>query len=334
MPFSILSPSAIASGSLSLLFFPFLVLLSLVLIPLAIITTCLAVCALTFRATLVYVELLAALVRHRPRYDHGEVRFQVSNDKDGIEEKVLVHPTGATSKYGCRKSSRRESTHEISSAAQANSRGNLYSKNGVFPQQSLVVYNGFFDERNEALPSRDFEGIGGWRSVEPPVTRGEQDSASIGSSQFQWPMINSRLELPNPDPITSARPKTDDNRASAAKRKHKRSATAGQFEPRVSYTSNGDIGSGNIYHSQRPKSMVMLGDVEWSQMTTAEAPDKQGQSSNRTKQQATISNTNQSQDRYKDDEIRVGRARTSSCDDSDNTLASGGQEEVTMFIQE
>ncbi|KAF4635885.1 hypothetical protein G7Y89_g2210 [Cudoniella acicularis] len=144
---------------------PLIFLCSIPIACFACLTTALAFSILFFRVTLIYIDLAAAIM---PQYLLGATR-------------ILAHPptvrqiksASPTPPPSARRRKRRTSSSSAHSATGSITPMNLSSHNSILGLSASVG------------PSRDYEGVGGWRLDNPS---GEDDAL--------WTKTNSRLELP------------------------------------------------------------------------------------------------------------------------------------------
>ena len=279
-------PSIISSTLLATLLplcvFPLLIFLSLLFIPLALLTTCVAVSALTLRAGIIYCELAFALLRQKlGLIEDDENLRNGANAKTStqsalfVETKCLPSPGPSNSReIELRRgfTYRGPSTPTLPSSSSSRN-DNLRPQ--IDDKTSLM-------SDADVLPSRDYEGIGGWTTVEPDPSVEKQGRENCKNSYLQWLTMNSRLELPNPDPMTSVLPKARGRRHSADKRKHERSATAGSLGLSASNRSNteGQLRLDTFDRTERHRSMILLGRLDNSigPLTASKASEAIGSS--------------------------------------------------------
>jgi hypothetical protein len=141
---------------------PILILFSLPIALLACITTTLAFSILLFRVTLIYIDLATAVI---PYYLLG-----ISSKTSLSQKKPETSPTTIPA----RRRRRRNSSLSTGTITPIASHTSLTNSNSVLGLSQSVG------------PTRDFEGVGGWRLDNP---NSEEEDAL-------WTRINSRLELP------------------------------------------------------------------------------------------------------------------------------------------
>jgi len=141
---------------------PILILFSIPIAIFACITTTLAFSVLLFRVTLIYIDLATAVI---PYYLLGISKTSAPTKKPESS------PTSLPARRRKRRSSSSFSTGTITPIA---SNASLTNSNSVLGLSQSVG------------PTRDFEGVGGWRLDNP---NSEEEDAL-------WTKINSRLELP------------------------------------------------------------------------------------------------------------------------------------------
>lgn len=266
MTSSTILPLSILSASLYLLLIPFFVFLSLLFIPLAILTTCVAVSTLAFRAALVYLELFAALVQQQLGLDQRQNKRHDSDQWPSEKTAAVttslkgsVPDPGSDMGSGIHQRIRRAERplDRLESSTFRRTTANSISR------QATKKFDNRSGPDDASFPlSRDYEGIGGWKTVEPSPANSGRTPGSAASSYIQYITINSRLELPDSNPITCTLPRVPRAYRQSLGRRHERSATAGPIRlpaPRSKIESfeisNIPPGSG------RAKSMISLGDV-------------------------------------------------------------------------
>ncbi|KAL9632402.1 MAG: hypothetical protein Q9164_005342 [Protoblastenia rupestris] len=170
------------SRTVCIILSPALLLISIPLAVFAALTTTLAFSTLFIRALIVYVELASVLIQNQitPRTASKRLPNPLKSGNPGSSEVANARS----------KNFRRSSTASGSS-------------NGGSTTPKVPSTSGFGIYGSEG-PSRDFEGVGGWRI---PGPNDEED--------ILWTNMNSRLELPT---MTDGRP-----------RNHHRSRTSGSF---------------------------------------------------------------------------------------------------------
>ena len=208
------------TATTSLIFAPFILALSLLLFPFAVFTTYFAIVALAIRALLVYIELFIALLRQHlglddPSYSswaaaqrgaelrHAEKRresFKAQQTKLSIAtasingrtllqtespdaEASLVHNTNEAATPRANSPLKPSSTHSPTSS------GSSTISQPPSPPNPRSCHR--------QLPSRDYESVGGWYALDKP-----------SAPPFQLIETNTRLELPEADPLSLARPRT------------------------------------------------------------------------------------------------------------------------------
>ena len=262
MPYT--TSSSLLTTFLPFCLFPLLMLLSLLFVPLAVLTTCMAISALTLRAAIVYFELAFALLRQKLGLVEDD-----DNPWDGTNTKSQTHPTVSVE------------TRSLPNPGRPSYHDTALRRSPTYQRPANSTLQPIHSSRNDnlrpqvddktslmsdadILPSRDYEGIGGWTTVEPDPSVEKQGQKSCKNSYLQWLTMNSRLELPNPDPIASTIPKARGRWHSSGKRKHERSATAGSLGLSASNRSNteGQSRLDDFNRSGRHKSMILLGRLD------------------------------------------------------------------------
>ena len=162
---------------------PILLLLSLPLAIFATFTSILAFSTLCFRASIVYIELAAALIRNHFSPHHiSSLDFppQSSRSKTPASTTLSGHYTQSHTRRRSQVSLHRRSSGGSSSTNGTNN-GSITPKATLESSSSgLAVYGG-------GGATRDFEGVGGWRL---PTGPGDEEEDVL------WTNMNSRLELP------------------------------------------------------------------------------------------------------------------------------------------
>ncbi|KAL9100594.1 MAG: hypothetical protein Q9163_004053 [Psora crenata] len=144
-----------------MIFSPLLLFISIPLTFFAALTTTLALSTLCIRALIVYVELAAVLIQ-----DQFSPRCSSGRESDPLKTKNLVGEASPAR----RRSLRRNSTASGSSNA-----------GSITPRAPDTSGLGIYGSEG---PTRDFEGVGGWRVPGPD------------DEDVLWTNMNSRLELP------------------------------------------------------------------------------------------------------------------------------------------
>ncbi|CAG8955131.1 hypothetical protein HYFRA_00007146 [Hymenoscyphus fraxineus] len=165
---------AILSKALTL---PLLFIFSLPVTIFAVFTTCLAVSVLLFRFTLIYIDLAVAVI---PHYLLG-----------GSTAPKFLHPVHTNGQHSLpsppqpsyRRRKRR--TSSSSSYSVAGSITPTLTQSMTDPQGILTSPSSYIGLNTSIGPSRDFEGVGGWR-----LDNQSEEEEGL------WTKINSRLELP------------------------------------------------------------------------------------------------------------------------------------------
>ena len=158
---------------------PILLFISIPLALLATVTTAFAFSTLFFRALIVYAELAAALVQNQFATQATSSRSSTSGRAKSIDR----------NRSQGRRKGRRNSTASVSSNG-----GELTPR--AFETSGFGIYG-------SGVPTRDFEGVGGWRIPGPD------------DEDVLWTNMNSRLELPTA--------------ADGRQRNHHRSQTSGSM---------------------------------------------------------------------------------------------------------
>jgi hypothetical protein len=157
---------------------PFLFIFTLPIALFASLTTALAFSVLFFRVLIVYVELALAVI---PYYVLGlghTSSSQTTNPK-GISLALIQSRTG-TSPPAARRRKRRSNSSSSNLSIKS-------SGSGVVTPTRLSDTSLGFPLATSVGPTRDYEGVGGWRLD----NRSDEDEDAL------WTGINSRLELPS-----------------------------------------------------------------------------------------------------------------------------------------
>ncbi|TKX24098.1 hypothetical protein C1H76_3666 [Elsinoe australis] len=203
------------SRSLTLLSTPFIILLSIPLTIFALITTSLAFTTLLLRISVVYLELLLALLQ--------SFLSPTPPSKPTFPATIPTsHPIGPLSHHARRRTSSASSTSLSLQTPSTHPNG---VNNPSYPSSVPAIPNTARLPRPPSLASllgtttpRDYESVGGWR-----LTSADSDEEAL------WTGINSRLELPA---LTVPSPST-------LTRNHHRSLTGGSRRG-----SNGAVAAG------------------------------------------------------------------------------------------
>ncbi|KAH6673564.1 hypothetical protein B0J14DRAFT_591049 [Halenospora varia] len=147
---------------------PLIFLFSIPITFFACFTTALAFSVLFFRVALIYIDLAVAII---PYWILGASK--VLAHPSTIEQIKFASPTSPTVPTSARRRNRRTSSSSNLSVA------------GSITPTLLSPHNSTLGLSASVGPTRDYEGVGGWRLDNPS----EEDDAL-------WTKINSRLELP------------------------------------------------------------------------------------------------------------------------------------------
>jgi hypothetical protein len=154
---------------------PFIFILSIPLAIFATITSFLAFSILLIRVLLIYFELAVAVI---PYYLLGSTNPNSSNGISRIKSFITDQPAPGAAVYQPRRRKRRQSnssSNSVGSLTPVASTSTLALNLGLPVALPLIQSVG---------PTRDFEGVGGWRLDGP------------SDDETTWTNINSRLELP------------------------------------------------------------------------------------------------------------------------------------------
>ncbi|TGO39003.1 hypothetical protein BHYA_0062g00060 [Botrytis hyacinthi] len=163
---------------------PFLFFFTFPIAVFATITTTFAFCVLCFRVAIVYIELALAVI---PYYIYGpKAEIKIAQSK-----RAIYNPPNSPIRRKKRRSSASSSQSATGSVTPV-------------PTHILKGSASMLGLGQSVGPSRDFEGVGGWRLGDS----GSDDDAL-------WTNMNSRLELP----------------ANHGRRHHQRSLTSGSLPP-------------------------------------------------------------------------------------------------------
>ena len=239
----------------TLLLAPVLIFLCLILFPVAVITTYVAFVALAVRAALVYTQVVAATIRHQlgldddytntsswaPRLGKEDLKgrpiqrasSRKSSNSGHVQSASLPRPLPTETLASLERtitmtldpllSQENETLSSVSSIA-----------------SSMSPENSRPGSTHSSFMARDYEGVGGWYAL-PASSTSKPETAP---ANFEWLVMNARLELPNADPSSSTRPRTPEERnrsssisgrshrsmVSLSRRNHHRTATTGSAE--------------------------------------------------------------------------------------------------------